>query len=94
VWACPATGEAVARIGDLVDPEDLARRHESELPADIAWIARYEGLDLAEAKRLAATEGRPVRILGPTGRRRPSSVPSRLNLLIGSDGELVGMKPG
>jgi hypothetical protein len=94
VWVCPTTDQAVARIGGLVDHDEAARRQASEIASMMAWFARYEGLDVDEARRLAAAEGRPVRIIGADGGRRASLVPARLNVLLGPDGEPRGMEPG
>jgi hypothetical protein len=93
-WLCPESGDVVARIGGLVEPAQAERFLAAQDAAKMAWFARYEGLGLEEARHLAEQEARPVRIIGPGGGRRTSLVFARLNLLLGPDGELVGMEPG
>lgn len=93
-WLCPMSGERVARIGGLVGDEEAALFLRAQHAAKVAWFDRYAGLGLEEARRLAEEEGRPIRIFESSRRLRPSLVYDRLNLFLGPDGELVGMRPG
>lgn len=94
VWACPDTDTPVARIGALVDDETAAVLQADADARAVAWIADYQGLTREQAEQRASSEGRPVRLLGPDGGRRPDLVPSRLNLHLGPDGRLLRVSAG
>jgi hypothetical protein len=94
VWACPEQPEPVAIIGALVDDAIAAARQAEMEARAVAWIDDYIGLTREQAEQRAGAEGRPVRVIGPDGGRRPSLVPRRLNLHLGPDGELVRVSAG
>ncbi|MGH1563555.1 I78 family peptidase inhibitor [Mumia sp. DW29H23] len=60
------------------DPEDGGSPVEPS--DDVAWLERYEGLDVSAILVLAAEEDRVVRIIGPHDAVTMDYRPDRLNL--------------
>ena len=58
------------------------------------WLARYDGLGLAQVIRLARLEQRPVRILGVHARATTDWLESRLTVVVDAEGHILELHPG
>lgn len=61
---------------------------------DTGWIEAYRGLPLEAVRERAAREGRRTRVLRPGAVVTMDHVPSRLNVHLDADGDVVDVRAG